>query len=339
MKRAMRAAVFKEGGKPWAMEERPIPTPGPGEALIKVGRCGICGTDINMTSGNGYDFPCDSVLGHEFAGEVVDLGAGVENLKVGDLVTALPATGCGECEVCRDGLQVICGKMQPYSSAYAEYMLIAARTAVKLPQSLSLADGALIEPLAVGLHGVKLSGLSAGARVLVLGAGSVGLAATYWARQLGAGRVVAASRSARREEKAMLLGAHAYVKIGEEDTPRIYEALGGMPDVVLETAGVVGMLGRSINLVRPNGHVVSLGFCMAPDPVIPGAATYRQARLTFSMAWTLDEFHQCVDRLDSGHVEPRHMISNTIALSAVPEKIQEMRGSHNETKVHVVPSK
>lgn len=337
MNPAMRAAVFKQGGKPWAIELRPIPVPSKGEALIRVGRCGVCGTDINMTSGNGYDFPCDSILGHEFAGEVVDLGPGVDNLQVGDLVTALPAAGCGKCEVCLDGLQVICRQMQPYSAGYAEYMLIAARTAVKLPQSLSLADGALVEPLAVGLHGVRLSGLKDGARVLVLGAGSVGLAATFWARQLGAARVVAISRSSRREEKAMLLGAHSFVQTGEDDTPQIYEALGGMPDVVLETGGAAGMLARSIELVKPNGHVVSLGFCMAPDPVVPGAASYKQARLTFSMAWTLDEFQTCADHLHAGHVEPRHMISNTIPLSDLPDKIEEMRGTHSETKVQVAP--
>jgi len=333
----MRAAVFKDGGKPWAIELRPSPVPSQGEALIHVGRCGICGTDINMTSGNGYDFPCDSILGHEFAGEVVDLGPGVDNLEVGDLVTALPAAGCGKCELCLDGLQVICRQMQPYSAGYAEYMLIADRTAVKLPQSLSLADGALVEPLAVGLHGVRLSGLKDGVRVLVLGAGSVGLAATFWARQLGSARVVATSRSSRREEKAMLLGAHSFVQTGEDDTPRIYEALGGMPDVVLETGGAAGMLARSIELVKPNGHVVSLGFCMAPDPVVPGAASYKQVRLTFSMAWTLDEFQKCADHLHAGHVEPRHMISNTIPLSDLPGKIEEMRGPHNETKVQVAP--
>lgn len=333
----MQAAVFKEGGKPWIVEQRPMPKPGPGEALVKVGRCGICATDVNMTSGNGYDFACDSVLGHEFAGEVVELGPQVANLKLGDNVTALPATGCGECAVCKDGLQVICLQAVPYSSGFAEYMLVAARTAVKLPQSLSLADGALVEPLAVGLHGVKLANLPPDARVLVLGAGSVGLAATFWARKLGAGRVVSASRSARREDLALQLGAHAYVQTGEGDAERISAALGGIPDVVIETAGVVGMLGKSIELVRPNGHVVSLGFCMAPDPVVPGAATYRQARLSFSMAWTLEEFQHCVDSLDAGLVEPRHMISNTISLAQLPAKIEEMRGAHLETKVHVAP--
>lgn len=334
----MRAAVFKQAGQPWAIEEHELPRPGPGEALVKVGRCGICGTDLNMTSGNGYDFPCDSVLGHEFAGEVVELGAGVDTLAVGDVVAALPAAGCGECQVCRDGLQVLCPAMRPYASGYAEYALVAAKVAVKIPQGLSLSDGALVEPLAVGLHGVKLANMPADARVLVLGAGAVGLATTFWARQLGAARVVAASRSPRREEKALQLGADTYVQTGEDEAARINDALGGPPDIVFETAGAVGLLGQSINLVRPNGHVVSLGFCMAPDPVVPGIATYKQVKLTFSMAWTLDDFQQSVDTLAAGHVEPREMVSATIGLGDLPAKIDSMRGPHTETKVHVDPS-
>lgn len=334
----MRAAVFKKAGSPWKIEARDIPVPSAGEALVKVGRCGICGTDLNMTSGAGYDFPCDSVLGHEFAGEVVEIGLGVTNLKLGDIVTALPASGCGECSICVSGLGVICPKMRPYSSGYAQYALVAARTAVVLPQSLSLSDGALVEPLSVGLHAVALAQMPQDARVLVLGAGAVGLATTFWARRLGAKRIVTASRSPRREDLAVHMGADAFIQTGEEEMERIRTSLGGEPDIVFEAVGAVGMLGQAINLVRPMGHVVSLGFCMAPDPVIPGLATYKQVRMTFSMAWTLDEFQKSVDVLDAGHVEPRAMVTNTISLADLPAKIEQMRLPHGETKVHVAPN-
>jgi threonine dehydrogenase-like Zn-dependent dehydrogenase len=92
----MRAAVFKTANTPWAIETVADPIPLAGEAVIKVGRCGICGTDLNMTSGKGYDFPCESVLGHEYAGEVVALAKDVSTLKIGDIVTAMPAAGCGD---------------------------------------------------------------------------------------------------------------------------------------------------------------------------------------------------------------------------------------------------
>ncbi len=331
----MRAAVFRQAGQPWVIEDRMVPQPGADEMLVRVGRCGICATDINMTSGKGYDFPCDSVLGHEFCGEIVELGSGVRGFKVGEMVAALPATGCGECDVCKGDLQVLCAQIRPYSSGYAEFALVNARTAVKMPSGLTLGDGALVEPLAVGLHAVKLAQMPKDAKVLVLGAGSIGLATTFWARQLGAERVVAASRSRRREDLVMEMGADAFVETGEGEAGRVNEALGGAPDFVFETAGAVGLLGQSINLVRPNGHVVSAGFCMAPDPVIPGVATFKQVRLTFSMAWTLGDFQNSVDALAAGHVAPRQMISNTIPLADLPAKIEEMRGVHGETKVHV----
>lgn len=334
----MRAAVFKRAGFPWQIEDRDIPVPSTGEALVRVGRCGICGTDLNMTSGAGYDFPCDSVLGHEFAGEVVEIGAGVTNLKRGDVVTALPATGCGDCSVCASGLGVICSRMRPYSSGYAEYALVAARTAVVLPKSLSLSDGALVEPLSVGLHGVALAHMPQEAKVLILGAGAVGLATTFWARQLGAKRIVTASRSLRRADLAVHMGADDYIQTGQGEAERIRSSLGGDPDVVFEAAGAVGMLAQATSLVRPMGHVVSLGFCMAPDPVIPGVATYKQIRMTFSMAWTLEEFQKSVDVLDAGHVEPRAMVTNTISLADLPAKIDQMRHPHGETKVHVAPN-
>lgn len=333
----MRAVVFKGADKPWAVETLPDPEPGLGEAVIKVGRCGICGTDLNMTSGKGYDFPCDSVLGHEFCGEVVALGRDVEKLKTGDIVSALPSAGCGHCEMCRIGMQVMCPTPTSYMGGFGEYMRIAERVAVKLPASLSLNDGALVEPLAVGLHGVSLAGLRPNARVLVLGAGSVGLAAIFWARRLGAGKLVAASRSERRRDLALAMGADAYVTTGEGESERINAALGGSPDYVFETIGVVGALEQSINLVKPNGEVISLGFCMAPDPVIPGIATFKQVKLAFSMAWTLAEFQTVIDTLDRGHLEPRAMVSSNVALTDLPGTIETLRGSHNETKVHVNP--
>ncbi len=333
----MRAAVFKEARKPWVIEQRPDPVPGEGEAVIRVGRCGVCGTDVNMTSGNGYDFACDSVLGHEFSGEIVAVGKGVTTLRIGDRVTALPAAGCGQCELCAAGQVVMCPNLSPYAGGFAEYMRIAERTAVKLPAALSLNDGALVEPLAVGLHGVRLANFHPGARVLVLGAGAIGLATTFWARQLGADRIVAASRSERRRDLALEMGAHAYVQTGEGEAERIAEALGGMPDYVFETAGAVGLLQQSINLAKPNGHVISLGFCMEPDPVIPGISTMKQIKLTFSMAWTVPEFQHAIDTLDAGHVEPRQMITSHIGLDALPEMIETLRGTHAETKVHVDP--
>jgi (R,R)-butanediol dehydrogenase/meso-butanediol dehydrogenase/diacetyl reductase len=333
----MKVAIFEGAGKPFALGYVEDPTPAVGEVVIKVGRCGICGTDLHMTSGHGMDFPAGTVLGHEYAGEVVAVGADVAHLKIGDRIAAMPAMGCGRCAACLANYPLACPEMQGKLGGFGEYLRASAASSVKLPDALSLADGALVEPLAVGLHGVALAAMPPGARVLVLGAGSVGLAAIFWARRLGAGRIVAAARSERRATLAGRLGADGFVTLGDGDVAAIHAALGGAPDLVMECAGAVGLLGKAIDCVRPAGLVVSLGFCASPDPIVPATATWKQVRMAFSFGYTLSEFQFTTDTLDAGHLEPRDMITETVSLEALPEAFEALRRGGQQTKVHVDP--
>src|SRR5690606_28058522 len=159
----------------------------------------------------------------------------------GQRVSAMPARGCGQCAACLGGFPLGCAAMAGMIGGFGEYMRIYAPAAIHLPETLSMADGALVEPLAVGLRGVALADLKPGAKVGVLGAGAVVLASIYWARLLGAGRVVAMSRSARRADLATAMGADAFEAFGDGEGDRLAAALGGMPDVVLECAGAVGL--------------------------------------------------------------------------------------------------
>lgn len=333
----MRAAIFKAAHAPLEIEQVEDPTPGPAEAVIKVGRCGICGSDISMTSGCAMDYPHGTILGHEYAGEVVAVGRDVAHLRPGDRITALPARGCGACADCVSGYPLGCANMSGMLGGFGEYLRVAESSAIKLPSTLSLADGALVEPLAVGLHGVMLADMVPSRRVLVLGAGSVGLAALYWARHLGAGKIVAASPSARRRDIALAMGADAFETLGEGEGERINAALGGPPDVVLECAGAVGVLNKGIQLVRPGGTIVSLGFCISPDPIVPAIATWKRVTIKFSMAYTLADFEHAADMLDRGHLEPRLMISDTIGLDSLPAMFEALHAGAPQTKVHLDP--
>jgi len=251
----MKAAVFEAPGKPLAIESLPDPAPGEGELVLRVGRCGICGTDLHMTDGHAATYPRRSVLGHEFAGEVVAVGRGVLNYKLGDAVAGLAVGGCGKCASCMAGDPMWCEQgLIPAMGGFGQFTVVKALSAIKLPSTLSFADGALIEPLAVGLHGAKLAEISPGARVLVLGSGSIGLAAAFWARRFGANRVVVASRSSRGEAHAHSMGATHFEKFAEEFTANIQTALGGLPDVVFECTGVTGMLAKAIETVRVRGY-------------------------------------------------------------------------------------
>lgn len=336
----MRAVMFRGPDKPIALETVPDPTPGPGELILKVGRCGICGSDVRLTEQHGW-YLIDTALGHEYAGEVVAMGAGVDDYKIGDIVTGMPSAGCGQCRPCVEGLPLFCKhpeKMINCTGAFAEYVRTVGRTSVKLPSSLSMADGALVEPLAVGLHGVALAKMPPGARVLVTGAGGIGLAAAYWARKLGAGKMAVIARSRKKEQEALHIGADAFILTGENEVEEVKAALGGQPDVVFECIGVQGGLAQAINHVRTDGTVISLGFCTKPDPVLPALATWKQVHLIFSMAYSLGEFQATADMLDRGHLEPRAWVGDPIPLVAVPDKIMSMRANGStEVKVQVDP--
>lgn len=335
----MRAIWFEKAGEPLELIEMDVPKAGPGELVIKVARCGICGSDVHLTQEHGY-YPEQSVLGHEFSGEVVEVGHGVENFRIGDRITAMPSAGCGRCAPCLHGAFLLCEQgIKGYAGGFADYMKVSASTAVHLPQTLSLADASLVEPLAVGLHGVALAKVEPGQPVLVLGAGAISLAAIYWARRLGAGKIVAMSRSRRREEMALRMGATDFVQSGENEIAEVQAALGCAPEVVFEGIGVPGALQQCVNHVRANGKIVSLGFCTAPDAVLPSFTTFKQANILFSMAYTLREFEYCAHFLDSGHVDPAEMVSRQIGLAEVPGVIAHLQKSGGtDIKIQVDPA-
>lgn len=331
----MRAIVYPGAGAPLVLERVPDPEPGPGELVIKVHRCGICGTDLHMTEGSGFEFPAGTVPGHEYAGEVVAIGKEVAGWAEGDRLTALPSTGCGNCAACAQGNLVLCRDAPGVMGGFADYLKVPAKVAVKLPSVLSLADGALIEPLAVGLYGMRQVVMDTNSRVLVLGGGSVALGAIWWARRLGAGRIIAASRSLRRAEMALAMGADAFVTFGENEATEIREALGGPPDIVVECVGTAGFLGKAVQHVASLGQVLSMGFCTVPDTLIPAVAATKGVTMRFPVGYALSDFERVARDIDRGHADPKMMISSVVALDDVPATFDRLRGPNAETKVQI----
>ena len=333
----MKAAVYRGAGKPLVLETLPDPDPGPDDVVIKVHRCGICGTDLHMTEGHQWQFSIGTVPGHEYAGEVVEIGSNVTKLKKGDLITALPSTGCGHCEACYRGNLALCHNAPGVMGGYAELMRIPSSVAVKLPATLSSADGALIEPLAVGLYGLRMSRIKPGDRVLVLGAGSVALCTVYWAKRLGAGRIVAMSRSARRKAMSLEMGASDFVQYGENEIKEVNAALGGQPDIVFECVGNPGFVMKGVQHVRDFGQVMSMGFCTAPDQFVPAVAGFKGVSLQFPVGYSLKDFHYVADVMNAGHVDPKILITSVVTLDDLPTTFEKLRSPSNETKVQVAP--
>ena len=332
----MKAAIYPGNGQPLVIESLPDPDPAPGEVVIRVHRCGICGTDLSMTKGEMWDYGAGSQLGHEYAGEVIALGKGVERLQLGQTIAVLPSGACGHCEGCAGGNHVLCrepGAMR----GFAELARVPEYLAIPLPDTLSMADGALVEPLAVSLYGVRQSRIRAGDRVLVLGGGTVALYAIYWARRLGASRIVAMSRSARRRDLCLAMDADAFVTYGDSEIGEVREALGGAPDIVYEAVGSPGMLAKAVSHAKLYGTITSLGFCTHPDPVMPAMAAYKCVTMQFLVGYTMQEFHYIADQMDKGHVDPKTIITNQISLAEMPAMFESLRGPNSETKVHVCP--
>lgn len=333
----MKAAIYPGGGKPVTIEELPDPQPGPGEVLIKVARCGICGTDLSFTRGTMWDFGTNTQFGHEYAGEIIEVGKDVTEFRVGERIAVLPSVACGQCPSCRTlENNVLCQAMPGTAMVgFAELAKVPTSVATRLPAVLSMADGALVEPLAISLYGVKLAQIHPGDRVLVLGGGTVALYAIYWARRLGAGRIVAMSRSDRRKDLCLEMGADAFVSYGDNEIGEAVEALGGSPQFVFECVGAEGMLTKAVMHVAQFGKIVSLGFCTSPDPLIPGMASYKCAAIQFAVGYSMKEFHYIADQMDKGHCDPKAIITSDVPLVDLPRMMDLLRGPNAETKVHV----
>lgn len=333
----MKAAIYPGQGEPLVLETLPDPEPGSDDVVIKVHRCGICGTDLHMTEGHQWQFPAGCIPGHEYSGEIVAVGNAVRGFKVGDLITALPSTGCGHCHACHQGNLALCHNAPGVMGGFAEFMKIPASVAIKLPSTLSAADGALIEPLAIGLYAVRRSAIQPGDKVLVLGAGSVALCAIYWARRLGAGKIVAMSRSARRRDMALAMGADALVQFGDGESEAVQQALGGQPDIVYECIGNPGFMMKSLQHVRELGQVISMGFCTAPDQIVPALAGFKGVSMQFPVGYSLKDFQYVADVMDSGHIDPKVLISSVTPLTDIVSTFAMLRQTNSETKVQISP--
>lgn len=333
----MKAVTFRALHTPLAFETLPDPAPGEGQVVVKVARCGICGSDLHMTEDPAYGCQHGDVLGHEFAGEVVALGREVEGLKTGDLVSVIPLKSCGHCDHCRKGEVQWCAEFGLQGGGYAEYALTRPNQCIKLPGDLSLADGAIIEPLAVALHGVNLSGMKAGDKVLVLGAGPIGLAVAFWARRMGAARVAVQDIADFQQQRALDMGADVFVVDPADPVGSAGRELGGKADVVFECVGIPGLIAQAVDQVKPRGTILLLGLCTRPDTLNTFAMLSKEVRLVTSAFFTRQEYEAALDALAEGAIEPRLLVTGTISLAEVPEVFESLKRRTNQCKVLIAP--
>jgi 2-desacetyl-2-hydroxyethyl bacteriochlorophyllide A dehydrogenase len=326
----MRAAVVNESHT-FDIVEVPDPAPNAGELLLRVGACGICGSDLKAVA----NMPAGLVMGHEFAGEVVAIGSGVEGWREGVAACALPLIGCGRCVPCLTGDVAHCATVDMVgvggsSGGYSEFVRVSARESFALPEGIGTDLGALVEPLAVGLHAVERARIQADDRVLVIGAGPVGLAVTLWARHMGARRLVVSDPVAARRAAAAAFGATATVDPGTGD-------LGAPYDLVFECVGTPGMIATAVGEAAVHGRVIVAGVCTKPDPFIPVIAVMKELAMHFVVYYRRQDFAYVVDMLAQGRIDPSGFVTDRVGLDAFPAAFEALKTPSTQCKVLVQP--
>lgn len=310
----------------------PAPVAEPGELLLRVTACGICGSDLTSYKRGLFI----GVPGHEVAGVVAAVGAGVEGWQAGDGAVLQPSAGCGACEECRAGSYHRCiesltgsGTIRP--GGYAELMAARAERLRRLPDGLEPEVACLAEPLSVAIHGIRRVGLAAGEDAVVLGLGSIGLLATAALGRLGAGRVFGVDPVDVRRELATDLGAEAVFARARDVRPDV----DGAP-VVLECSGRPEAIQQAIDLASPGGRVALLGIAVAEVTLIPVFWITREITVSGSINSRIDDFAEALGLL-ADRPEVARIVTRRIPLTAVPATFEELLHPSGVGKVVIDP--
>lgn len=315
----MKAAVFRGLGN-IEIADVPMPQPGPGEALVQVHYCGICGSDLEAYQTGMYQ--SGLVIGHEFAGQIADLGQGVQGWAVGDGVTADNVLPCGRCWFCQRGRASLCQEMLSpgitLDGGMAEFVSLPVELLHRLPEGMTTRQGALVEPLSIALHGVRSSALRVGDRALVVGAGPIGLLTVQCAHLAGARQVMVVEVNPTRAALARELGAAAVLNpqrdnLAVEVSGRT-EGLG--PDVVFVCTAAPAAYQDALTLVRRGGQVFVLGLSVESVPtdfmtLVLGELDIRGGYLGHGA------FPAALDYIAQGRVKVEPLISHEIGLEGL----------------------
>jgi len=312
----VRQLVF-HGPRKVSVEEAELPSPGPGEVRVGVRSVGVCGSDVHGYAGVNRRRTPGTVMGHEVAGVVEELGTGVDRLLPGDQVVINPIVSCGECEYCRAGLENVCPKRRIYGciaelpGAYADSFVVRATNCVFFHGPVPLEWGALVEPLAVGTRAAKQGEVGERHEVLVVGGGPIGIGAALASRRRGAQRVVVSEPLAHRRELAAGLGFEA-IDPGSEKVPR------GAFSVAIECVGHSVTLASALDAVRVRGTVVFVGLAEETIELPATPLMVGERIIVGSAAYSNEDFRDTVEWVASGGTDLAPIIESRVDLDGLP---------------------
>ncbi len=324
----MKASRFL-GNKTFAVTDLPTPHAGPGELVLRNQVCGVCGTDVHIYHGEpgSADVNPPVVLGHEYSGEVVEVGEGVTGFAVGDHVTVDPNIYCGHCAYCQNGKKQLCPSMEAIGvtrdGGFAQYSLIPASQAFKLEPTVPWEAAAMAEPLACCLHGIDLAGIQVGDKVCVVGGGAIGLLMVQLAKLSGASQIVLSEPNEKRRQVGLQLGANAALDPTRPDAQEAFaQVLGGGANVVIECVGNVPAV-KSAFQFAGKGATVLLFSVPKVDATfdLPLFDVYKK-ELTIKGSFVNPDTHaRAVALINSGKVDFGPIITHRFPLDQLPEAI------------------
>lgn len=306
--------------------------PRQGGAVVKVRAEGICGSDLNQY--RKLIEPEDVPAGHETAGEIVEVGEGVDPSRIGQRV-AVEVVGqgkaCLSCWYCRQGQYRNCVRKSDYAGGgFAEYVVRNAVACYPLADSMTWEEGALVEPLAVSVRGLRRGGLRPGNAVAVLGGGTIGLTTVAAARAMGAGKIVSTARYPRQIMLARAFGADEVIRPDDPDFTTIVEDLthGLGADLTVETVGGFGnadTLSQAVDVTRVMGRIVVLGVFHNPTPMDWMAPLLKEQSIVFSVCYGImdgrHDFEMAIDLMASGALDLKQMVTHTFPLSQMQQAL------------------
>lgn len=325
----MRAVVTGPSGE-LTVTDVDDPRAGPGEVVVRVAACGICGSDLSMLDANVV--PPGVILGHEASGVVASVGEGVTEVRDGQPVAIHPFDPCGACEPCAAGATQRCVRTAESTiglglrpGAYAEHVVVSPAMLHVLPDAFPVELGAIAEPAAVALHGFRRSRFQPGMSVGVIGCGPIGLCAVMVAKALGAGPVWASDPNAYRADLAAAVGA-------DHTGPSPREA-----DVVIECAGAPGTVDLAVSATGGGGQVVLLAVNITGDTVYPFTWVTKEVEIVPCLGYTRAEYTDAADLVASGAVDASAIVTRRVGLDGTAGAVRGLLDGAADGKVLVIP--
>jgi L-iditol 2-dehydrogenase len=340
---SMKALVLT-GPSQFEIQDVAQPEPGPGEVLIKVMACGICGSDVHGMDGSTGRRQPPVIMGHEASGEVAGLGEGVTDYVLGDRVTFDSTVYCGECSYCQAGKVNLCENRNiigvscdDYNrpGAFAEYLVVPTRVLYRFGPSLDFAKACMVEPLSIAFHAVSQTDIPLGASVVVVGAGIIGQMVVQTVRRAGCGTLIVADLEDSRLAVATKHGADHAVNSGKEDlVARVKALTGGMgADIVLEAVGAEPTIRAGVACLRKGGAMTVIGN-IAPNISFPmQEVVTRELRIQGTCA-SAGEYPACLEFLERGWIDVSDAISEIVPLERGPEMFERLH--HREAGLNKV---